>query len=305
MHCSCVRQTDLPHTTRLFADVLYHPDRTGAFYQYPIRSLDAFRAAAKAIDLTPERRAALVAALQVQNPASPALDRLAREGTVAVVTGQQVGLFSGPCYTIYKVLHAVKLAAWLTENGVEAVPLFWLATEDHDFAEVSHVWVFNPDHQPRKLEIRRAATEQPVGGVALGVPPVSELRSALDGLPFAEEVVRLVDESYRPGATMGTAFSALLRRLLEGFDVLHVDPMLPAFRQLAAPALRAAVDAAPELSARVLRRNRDLEDAGYHAQVHVEDHTSLCFYWKAASAWACAAMAGNTFTTAGGIPARS
>src|SRR6516165_8574448 len=179
MHCSCVRQTDLPNTTRLFADVLYHPDRTAAFYQHPIRDLDAFRASAQAIDLTPERRAALIAALQVQNPDSPALERLARPGTVAVVTGQQVGLFSGPCYTIYKVLHAVKLAAWLSENDLPAVPVFWLATEDHDFAEVNHAWVFGADHQPRKMEVRRTSVEQPVGDVALMAPPVRELRASL------------------------------------------------------------------------------------------------------------------------------
>ena len=134
MRCTCVRQTDLPHSTRLFADVLYHADRTAAFYPHPVRSLDAFRESAARIDLTPERRVALIAALELQHPSSPSLERLARPGTVAVVTGQQVGLFSGPAYTIYKVLHAVKLAAWLTENGIEAVPVFLLATEDHDFA---------------------------------------------------------------------------------------------------------------------------------------------------------------------------
>ena len=277
MHCSCVRQTDLPNTTRLFADVLYHPGRTAAFYQHPVRDLDAFRASAQALHLTPERRAALIAALRVQNPDSRALERLARPGTVAVVTGQQVGLFSGPCYTIYKVLHAVKLAAWLTEQGVEAVPVFWLATEDHDFAEVNHVWVFNAEHRPQKIEMRRAASEQPVGDVAMVSPPVSELSAALEGLPFAEEVSQLAAETYLPGSTMGQAFAALLRRLLTGFDVLYVDPMLPAFRELAAPAMRAAVDAASDLTARVLERNRDLADAGYHAQVHVEDHTSFVF----------------------------
>src|SRR3954447_16203105 len=99
MHCTCVRQSDLPNTTRLFADVLYHPDKTSSFYQYPIRDLEAFRASAAEALIPPERRAALIAALRVQNSESPALVRLAQDGTVAVVTGQQVGLFSGPCYT--------------------------------------------------------------------------------------------------------------------------------------------------------------------------------------------------------------
>jgi bacillithiol biosynthesis cysteine-adding enzyme BshC len=277
MHCTCVRHTDLPGTSRLFADVLYHPDRTAAFYEHSLRTLEEFRASAAAVDLAPERRAALIAALQIQNPPSAALERLARPGVVAVVTGQQVGLFSGPAYTIYKVLHAVKLAAWLTENGVDAVPMFWLATEDHDFAEVNHTWVFDADHHPHKVEMRRFATEQPVGDVMLTAPPIEELRAAMQGLPFADEVLRLVQESYLPGVTMGNAFAALMRRLLSAFDILFVDPMLPAFRELAAPALRAAVDAAPDLTERVLRRNRDLGDAGYHAQVHVEEQTSFVF----------------------------
>ena len=277
MHCSCVRQTDLPNTSRLFADVLYHPDRTAAFYQYPLRDLESYRASAEAIQLSDERRAALISALRVQNPDSPALERLARPGTVAVVTVQQVGLFSGPSYTIYKVLHAVKLAEWLTGNGIEAVPAFWLATEDHDFAEVNHAWVFNHEHRTRKVEMHRSAAEQPVGDIALASPPVADLSAAMEGLPFRDEVVRLVEETYRPGETMGKAFAGLLRRLLHGFDILYVDPMLPAFRELAAPTLRAAVHAAPELTERVLQRNQDLANAGYHAQVHVEDHTSFVF----------------------------
>jgi len=277
MHCSCVRQSDLPSITRIFADVLYHPGRTAPFYRYPIRDLDAFRASASQVRFSPEQRAALIRALQVENAPSPALDRLAQPGTVAVVTGQQVGLFSGPSYTIYKVLHAVKTAAWLTENGIPAVPVFWLATEDHDFDEVNHAWVFNHDHRPEKLEMRRSVSGQPVGGVTLLAPPVRELRTALHGFAFGEEVADLVEETFRAGSTMGKAFGELLRRLLAGFDVLQVDPMLPAFRELAAPTIRTAVEASSELTARLLDRNRELAEAGYHAQVHVEDHTSLVF----------------------------
>ncbi len=277
MHCSCVRQTELPHTSALAADVLYRPDRTAAFYRHPLRDLAAFRASAAEVNFPAERRAALISALRAGNPASPSLDRLAQPGTLAVMTGQQVGLFSGPAYSIYKVLHAAKLAEWLSANGIATVPVFWLATEDHDFAEVNHAWVFGSGHQPVKLEMRRTAGAQPVGQVGLSAPPVRELRDALAGLPFADEAAALVEEHYRPGQTLGAAFAGLLRGLIERFDILQVDPMLPAFRDLAAPALRAAVERAPDLTRALLGRNRELESAGYHAQVHVEEQTSLVF----------------------------
>ncbi|HEV3199245.1 MAG TPA: bacillithiol biosynthesis BshC, partial [Bryobacteraceae bacterium] len=141
MHCTCVRHTDIPHTSPLFADFLYHPDRTACFYRHPFRDLNDYQTAAAEIRMSAERRSALISALRVQNPHSASLERLAQPDTVAVVTGQQVGLFSGPSYTIYKLLHAVRLAEWLTANGISAVPVFWQATEDHDFEEVNHVWV--------------------------------------------------------------------------------------------------------------------------------------------------------------------
>jgi bacillithiol synthase len=277
MHCSCVRQTELPNTSRLFADAVYHPDRVAAFYPHPFHDLDSYRDVAREVQLAPERRAALVQALRALNGDSPALDRLAQPDTVAVITGQQVGLFSGPAYTIYKALTASRLARYLTENGIPAVPIFWLATEDHDFAEVNHAWVFDQNHRPSKLEMRRAASAQPVGEVTLVNPPVAELRALLKGLPFAAEVADMVEETYRPGATMGGAFGGLLRKLLSDYDILHADPMFPAFRELAAPAIRQAIEHAPALTARLLERNRELAAAGYHAQVHVEDHTSLVF----------------------------
>src|SRR6185312_16160291 len=98
MHCSCVRQTELPNTSRLTVDVLYHPDRTAPFYRHPIRDLAAYQAAAAEIDFSGGKRAALIEALRIQNAPSESLDRLAQPGTVAVMTGQQVGLFSGPAY---------------------------------------------------------------------------------------------------------------------------------------------------------------------------------------------------------------
>ncbi len=278
MDCTCVRQTDLPNTTRLYADYLYHPNRLRSFYPRPEHDFIAVQEAAREAELPGERRAALVEALRPLNPGSAALETLARPGVVAVVTGQQVGLFSGPCYTIYKALTAVKLARDLSEAGIAAVPVFWLATEDHDFAEVNHCWVFDAAHRPIRLETAGAAQgKRPVGGVAIEAPPVEELRAALAGFPSGGEVADAVAQAYAPGRTMGEGFSSLLKRLLARYDLIHVDPMAPAVRRLAAPLLGAAVQAAPELSAALLERNRALIDAGYHAQVHLEERTSLVF----------------------------
>jgi bacillithiol biosynthesis cysteine-adding enzyme BshC len=278
MNCTCVRYTELPNTSNLFADFTYHPDRVRAFYSHLASDPGVYQAVASEMRFPPERRAALVAALRQQNGDSPALQQLAREGTVAVVTGQQVGLFSGPAYTIYKALTAIKLARNLTGQGIPAVPIFWLATEDHDFAEVNHCWVFDADHRAIKLEKPHSpATSQPVGQFVLTEPPIAQLRAALAGWPFGEDVSAIVEEAYQPGHTMGQAFSVLLKRLLAQYDLLHVDPMSPAMRELAAPAIRSALQVAPDLTAAVLERNRALEAAGYHAQVHVEDQTSFVF----------------------------
>src|SRR5438105_3349397 len=123
MEAACLRHTDIPHTSRLFSDFQYHFDRVAQYYRHPPGDPSSYAQAAKELVYPAERRAALVSALRARNGNSPALDRLAQPDTVAVVTGQQVGLFSGPAYTMYKALTAARLAARLTEQGIPAVPV--------------------------------------------------------------------------------------------------------------------------------------------------------------------------------------
>src|SRR6516225_3725009 len=148
MEPSCIRHTELPGTSRLFADFSYNFDRVARFYRHNPNDPESFRAAAGEVQYPEDRRAAIVRALRPQNGDSESLSRLAEPGTVAVVTGQQVGLFGGPAYTIYKALTAVRLARDLSGQGIPAVPVFWLASEDHDFPEVSLAWTFDASHRP-------------------------------------------------------------------------------------------------------------------------------------------------------------
>jgi len=281
MQPACIRHTDLPGTSRLFADFAYHFDRVAQFYQHDPYDPTSFERAAAQIEYPDERRAAMVSALRAQNGDSESLRRFAQAGTLAVVTGQQVGLFSGPAYTIYKAITAAHMARHLTDRGIPAVPVFWLATEDHDFAEVNHAWVYSAAGEPAAVRVDApaefAGKAMPVGGIPIAFPPLDQLRAALSGLPFSDEVTAIVEQAYRPGATMGSGFRALLKTLLAKLDLLYLDPLDPAVRKVGAPFLTQALRAVPELKAGFLARNRELTDAGYHAQVYVDEKTSLFF----------------------------
>ncbi|HWY48874.1 MAG TPA: bacillithiol biosynthesis cysteine-adding enzyme BshC [Bryobacteraceae bacterium] len=279
METACIRHTEIPHTTRLFSDFQYHFDRVARYYSYPPGDPASYAAVARQMRYPEDRRAALVTALRSRNPGNPSLDLLARPETVAVVTGQQVGLFSGPAYTIYKALTAARLSAQLNARGIPAVPVFWLATEDHDFAEVNHTFVFDASHRPIELSVNGSgqAAERPVGRIPIAEPPVGQLREALAGFPNGEEVTQMVAESYRPGTSFGAAFQALIERLLSKHGLLFVDPLDESIRRMAAPLLRDALRDGVQLQAKLMQRNQELEAAGYHAQVHVEAKTSLAF----------------------------
>ena len=278
MECTCVRQTDIPHTSKLYTDLIYHYDRVADLYSAPPNNLDAIAKASR-FDFPADRRAALVAALRPLNPDNPSLEKLAQPDTVAIITGQQVGLFSGPAYTVYKALTAIRIAGELNERGISAVPVFWLATEDHDFAEVDHAWVFGPAQIPTRLHMETNGRFQgrPVGDAPLADLPLENLRQALAGFPFADHVVDLISRAWQPGHTMGSAFASFMRETFAPWGLLLVDPMAPALRHLAAPLIREAVARMPELTEALIARSQQLKARGYHAQVLVEKDTSLLF----------------------------
>jgi uncharacterized protein YllA (UPF0747 family) len=157
MDPACLRHTEIPGTSKLFADLSYHfgdpSNGVARFYRHNPHARESYAAAAREVQYPDDRRAAMARVLEAQNPGNVLVARFAKAGTMAVITGQQVGLFSGPAYTIYKALTAARLAEDLNASGIPAVPIFWLATEDHDFAEVDHVWIFDSAHRPIQLRI--------------------------------------------------------------------------------------------------------------------------------------------------------
>jgi bacillithiol biosynthesis cysteine-adding enzyme BshC len=281
MQPACIRYSDLPGTSRLFTDFSYHFDRVAPYYGHDPHDPASLAKAAAEIDYPADRRAALVKALALQNGECESLRKLAGPGTVAVVTGQQVGLFTGPAYTIYKALTAARLARHLSDRGIPAVPVFWLATQDHDFAEVSHAWLFDAHGDSQVVRVDAPASamgrQRPVGWISIDQAPVEALSAVLKGMPFAEEVIAAVETAYTPGAGMGTSFRALLQTLTRNLGLLFLDPLDPAIRAIGAPLIAKAATASAEIQPRLIERNRELAAAGYHAQVHVDGRTSLFF----------------------------
>ncbi|MDX2269752.1 MAG: bacillithiol biosynthesis cysteine-adding enzyme BshC [Bryobacter sp.] len=264
----CIRHSELPGASRLFVDYLYDYPRVAAWYEHDPSDFANLRRAAEAVEYPQERRAALVEALREINGESEALQRLAQPGTVAILTGQQVGLYGGPAYTLYKGLTAIHTARELTAAGIEAVPVFWLATEDHDVEEVRSALFFEG-----AVEAQAAPDERPAGLHTLaGLPQDLPLG------PLGGEAAALAQRHYQNGATFGSAFLGFLRELLAPYGLLFADPLSPALRQLGAPLLAAAAQQAAELSPLLAERNAELEARGYHAQVHFEpEQTSLFF----------------------------
>jgi bacillithiol synthase len=281
MDPACLRHTEIPGTSKLFADLTYHFDRVARFYRHNPHQRESYATAAREIQYPDIRRAAMARVLEAQNPGNALVARFAQPRTVAVLTGQQVGLFSGPAYTIYKALTAARLAQDLNASGIPAVPIFWMATEDHDFAEVDHVWIFDAGHHPVMLRTEAPTSwqgkQRPAGGFPVEHPPIAELRKALAGFPFGEEAAAAVEDSYQPGMTLGAGFRALLVKLLGRIGMLVVDPLDPQLRAVGAPFMAEALAAAPEPKSGLLARNKELAAAGYHAQVNVEANSSLFF----------------------------
>ena len=206
------------------------------------------------------------------------LDRL-RDGAVAVVTGQQVGLFGGPAYSIYKALTAVHVARELTERGVNAVPVFWLATEDHDLAEVDHCF-FPKRGGFERLDLATSGpADRRVGDIRLGeaVRGLSAQVGALLEGSWAEEIGQWVTESYAPEESFGSSFGKLMTRIFAGRGLIFLDPMSPELHRLSLPTMLRAVKEHKTLATELVARSEALEKAGFHAQVKVTEQSTLVF----------------------------
>jgi len=288
MQAECYPISTLPGTTKLFRDFAESPAAsTRLLRQWYPHDPFAMDWAKKSPALDAEHRAQLADALHAQavefgaGEAALANVEKLRNGAAAVVTGQQVALFGGPLLTLLKAATAVRKAQDATKaSGREHVPVFWLATEDHDLAEVDQTtFVTKQAVETLKLDLR-ADQPRPVGDIRVddgsgALTTVLERTSEL--LEWAPVADWLREFYAAPDATLASAFGKLLTRLFAKQGLVVMDASSRAFHALGAPVLRAAIMQAEELEAALLTRSKELENAGYHAQVKVDAGMSLLF----------------------------
>lgn len=283
MKAQCLPFSEIPHTTRLFADFLAYDPKAGSFYPRSPHFREWVKEESKQLNYDPTRRARVSEILARQNRAWGASEKTLhniqrlQNGAAALVTGQQVGLFGGPTFSLYKALTAVRLAEEASAIGVDTVPIFWLATYDHDLAEVNHVSLPGADGALETIATpSHAIPGAPVGTVQLGheISPILDEAASLLG---ENDATALLRETYRPGETMGTAFARLYAKLFADWGVIILDASDGELHRIAAPIYSAAIERAHELTPALLARGQALEAAGYHQQVNVTPSSTLLF----------------------------
>ena len=270
----------IPHQTKLFLDYVRDPLALRQFYPSAVRYHHELAQrvpevlAAYRID-----RNRVCDALEAMNRRWGAgqatldnLQLLREQDCIAVVSGQQAGLFTGPLYTIYKALSAVKLAGCLRQRETKAVPVFWMAAEDHDFAEVAKAEFIGRDCQLKNVEVTNALHRegQPVGQVVTDDSidaVVDHLFELLPNSEFADDMKALVKAAWQPGRGYVESFAMMMTALLGRYGLIFLDPLDPELKTLAAPLYSEAAQRAPEIAAALEKRSSELATAGYHAQV--------------------------------------
>jgi uncharacterized protein YllA (UPF0747 family) len=278
---------NLPSMSALFLDYVNDWNRVRNFYprNYSLESIASFARQRPPLEST--HRQTLSAALAERQKHwggdANGVQKLAA-GAVAVISGQQAGLFTGPNYTILKAITVIKLAKALSEAGVPAVPVFWIAAEDHDYREIEWAALLDRDSAVREFRVSLSNTElRPSGWLSLSDDVSEVISKFVENSPeseFRPAVQDLLISTYTAGVSPVDAFARMLAKLFEGSGLILVNPLDDELRKLAAPTLQQLVRKNAEIRAAVLARSRALSNAGYHEQVKVDENFTGFFAYQ-------------------------
>jgi len=283
----------LPGTSALVRDYVHAFERLASFYAGNPRSADAYQGRVEQVEPRSYPRRELRDLLRGQNEtwnASPLvrqrIDDLCHPQAVAVLTGQQTGLFGGPLFTLYKALTVVQVAARLQlELRRPVIPIFWMTSEDHDVAEADHIQVLDRAGMP--VVVRHTSWGSPAGfmpaNLRLG-PTIQETLdttwSLLTPTEFSPALREALGRAFTPERTLGEAFAHWMVHLLGDSGLVLVDGADPALKRLAGHILRREVEEAPRSSRCILAVSESLRALGYSPQIEARPEGVNCFLMR-------------------------
>lgn len=242
-------------------------------------------------DFSQAHRAALVDTLRdymhslgASDSSLAVLEQLRDQRSVAVVTGQQAGLFSGPLYSLYKAMSAVGLAKRLERTLQRpVVPVFWVASEDHDWGEVDHAYLLDASDEVRRVKLPYSpAPHQMVYHAQLPQSAVEAvLQAAKQELPDGPEkagILQWMHDAYTPDTSLSTWFAKTLLKMVEGHGLVLLDPCLPGLRQLVLPVWHTALERHEEVSTALTEAYREVQTRGFNPEVVRDETNTTLFY---------------------------
>lgn len=267
-----------PGGSALVRDYLAGAPRAAPFYRGSPHATATYRDKADELDLTTDA-GAREAAVPMVRPAGEggrrALEDVVRENGYFVTTGQQPGLLGGPLYSVYKALTAVRLAEDLAGIlGRPVMPLFWVASEDHDWEEANHTHLVDESNRLRRLTLgpNPGAVPRPLGRVRLGdgvLEVADRLEECFPRNDYRSRYVELARETFRPRSTMAEAFTGFMAEILRDTPLGLVDAGHPALKEASRPILRAEAEDAAASERSVADTCRALAELNYPLQVPV------------------------------------
>lgn len=281
----------MPGTSQLFRDYLEDFDKVSAFYNGDFHLPETFLSRTEEVKARDLPLAKLIPLLARQNQqfgcgqqTLEKINLLLDRRACAVVTGQQTGLFGGPLFTVYKALTAIKLAERLSRKCQGCfVPIFWLASDDHDFREVNHTYVPNKNNDPARIVYagHPADSRLPVSYVSLTQEigtSIKELEELTHPTFFKQDIVEHLKAAYQPGASFSAAFAAWLTTLFKSFGLILIDASDPEMKRLGATIFRKEVEEDSSSSREALAASSALQEMGYHNQVQLHRNVLNLFY---------------------------
>ena len=290
MKVQCIDYRDLPGQNSLFLDYLYHPDQMESLYPNPAHlSLDHLKARVdsvrKSYAFPRDRLVRLLtefnSRLNAGDEALGNIKKLSSSDTVAVVTGHQVGLFGGPAYAIYKALTAVRLSQILEKEGYSSVPVFWLASDDSDFEEVSSTSFL--DQQGEVFSVAYPGTRQ--NSQMAGTVSLESIEGCLKSLQetgvggeVGRQNLAALRDAYLPVRSFREGLGAWLSKLFAPHGLILFDALSPGYKSPTGSLFEVAISERAEIVRALQDRSKALEKRGFVPQVRVQDTESLIFW---------------------------